>query len=270
MHPHHYMISTHFTVTPRATFIFPSQVSSLAVQLFLLFQGKTEAWWYHLLLSGNSEMCVFMCADVCVHLSISLPLLHLPKAWWSLHIFFPGKSLWCLLHASLKCRQSQVQLLAWHIAILMILWPREETNPRDIWIFFTWQTLLLECQISIVCLQDHIPIITSKSNHISEELCVVCAFFCCLKDDFPLEFMSPYPGPSWLQHIRWLQSACWLAREEHWPHSMPVTDLFVGLSRRKVLVVDMSVSIKKKTLTPLFILTTHTSPNINILKLSLR
>lgn len=65
-------------------------------------------------------------------------------------------------------------------------------------------------------------------------------------------------------------AACRLGREEQWLRSMPVVNLFAGLSRKKALVVDMSVFIEKKALTTLFTVATLISPNISISKLSLR
>lgn len=95
MHTHHYITTGTAHISQwhlQLHLISPSQVSSPAVQLFPFFQGKTEAWWHLLLLSGDSGMCVFVCADVCVHLSISVLLLHLPKAWWSLYAFSQEKA----------------------------------------------------------------------------------------------------------------------------------------------------------------------------------
>lgn len=164
MHTHHYITTRTAHISQwhlQLHLISLSQVSSPAVQLFPFFQGKTEAW-HLLLLSGDSGMCVFMCADVCIHLSISVLLLHLPRLG-GLCMLFPRKKLLMPFWPSLKWRQSHVQFLAWHIAILMIPWPREETHPRDICIFITWRTLLLECQISIICLQEYqTAIISSK------------------------------------------------------------------------------------------------------------
>lgn len=57
--------------------------------------------------------------------------------------------------------------------------------------------------------------------------------------------------------------------EEHQAPSTPVRKLFTGLSRRKALRIDMSVSAEKTAGTTLFTVLTHTS-NIYIFKLSLR
>lgn len=58
--------------------------------------------------------------------------------------------------------------------------------------------------------------------------------------------------------------------KENWTHSTPVMKLFTGLSRRKALRIDTSVSVGKTARPTLLTVIIHTSPNIYILKLSLR
>lgn len=58
--------------------------------------------------------------------------------------------------------------------------------------------------------------------------------------------------------------------EEQQAPSTPVMQLSTGLSRRKALGIDMSVSAEKTARATLFTVPAHTSPNIYIFKLSLR
>lgn len=73
-----------------------------------IFLKEKKVWW-HLWLSGVSGMCVFMCTDVCTHLSLSF-CFTCTKAWFSFVCLFLGKTLTPFL--PLKWRQSQVRFLA--------------------------------------------------------------------------------------------------------------------------------------------------------------
>lgn len=173
-HPplHYHWNSPHFTVTPTAAFDLPITgflASRSAIPIFSREDGSMMtspvALW------GLWDVCVHVCR--CVRTSVYLCSFAAPAQGLVVFVcFFPGKMpFW----PSLKWRQSHVQFLAWHIAILMILWPREETHPRDICIFITWRTLLLECQISIICLQEYqTPFISSK---LFLKSCLWFAFF---------------------------------------------------------------------------------------------
>lgn len=150
--------------------------------------------------SLGSLGCVCSCAQMCAHICLCPPA----SPAQGLVVFvclFPGKSFWCLFRPQ---NGDKAKCSSWHVAILMILWHREESHPRDICSFVTWRALLLECTICLP--QYQTPFMSSKLNDISEGLLVVC--FSSLKDVSSLEFGSPYPGPSWLQHL-----GCWLERE---------------------------------------------------------
>lgn len=86
-----------------------SQVSSLAFQILPFYQEKTKVWWHLVWLSGVSGVCVFMCTDVCTHLSLSSCFTCTRLG--GLCVPFPRKKL-LMPFPPPKWRQSQVQFLA--------------------------------------------------------------------------------------------------------------------------------------------------------------
>lgn len=94
MQPHLYIIITIVHVSQwhlQTHMISPSQVSSPAEQLFLFSSGRLKhgdtsfgSLWVLACAFMCRNMCVLGGVCVCVHLSTSVLLLHLPNAWWSL------------------------------------------------------------------------------------------------------------------------------------------------------------------------------------------
>lgn len=121
--------SPRFTVTPTNMYDLPVTGFLPSCTAFPFFQWKTEAWRHIFWLAVGSRMCVHVqeyvrvdvCVCVCVYIFPHLFFCCTCQMLGDLCKLFPWKKLLMPFLPMDKWRQSQVQSLAWQVAILMIL-----------------------------------------------------------------------------------------------------------------------------------------------------